>query len=118
MLIYAATVTAAIVGGSVALGVPLEWIAWLVLLVEAVPLATWGGAMLIRRMMRQPRQDWTHLGCDPVAPPLQAPTPRYHIEQSIEKEIDHVTVDFPRISSTPVGLLAAPANHRDGRTAD
>ena len=80
LLIYAAAVTAAIVGGSVALGVPLEWIAWTVLLVEAVPLATWGGAMLIRRMMRQPRQDWTHLGCDPVAPPLPAPAPRVRIE--------------------------------------
>ena len=88
LLIYAATVTAAIVGGSVALGVPLEWIAWTVLLVEAVPLTTWGGAMLIRRMMRQPRQDWTHLGCDPVAPPLPHPAPRYRIEAPAPKLLE------------------------------
>lgn len=66
LLIYAFAVTAAIVAGTVALGVPLEWVAWTVLLVEAVPLATWGGAMLIRRTMRQARQDWSHLTCDPV----------------------------------------------------
>ena len=88
LLIYAAAVTAAIVGGSVALGVPLEWIAWTVLLVEAVPLATWGGAMLMRRMMRQPRQDWAHLTCDPVAPPLPAPLPQYRIETPAPKLIE------------------------------
>jgi hypothetical protein len=68
LLIYVAALTAFIVAGTVATGTPLEQVAWLVLLVEVVPLATLGGAMLIRRMMRQPRRDdWQRLGCDPVS---------------------------------------------------
>ena len=37
---------------------------------------------------RQPRQDWTHLGCDPVAPPLPAPAPRYRIEAPAHKLLE------------------------------
>jgi hypothetical protein len=67
LLIYAASLTAFIVAGTVITNTPLEAVAWLVLLVEVVPLATLGGAMLVRRMMRKARQDWQHLGCDPVS---------------------------------------------------
>ena len=68
LLIYAVALTVFILAGTVATGTPLETVAWLVLLAEVVPLATWGGAMLIRRIMRQPRRDdWQHLGCDPVS---------------------------------------------------
>lgn len=81
LLIYAAAIVAFIVAGTVATGTPLVQVAWLVLLVEVVPLATWGAAMSIRRMSRPKRRDdWAHLGCDPVAPPLAPPAPRVRIE--------------------------------------
>lgn len=81
LLIYAAAIVAFIVAGTLATGTPLEQVAWLVLLVEVVPLATWGAAMSIRRMTHPKRRDdWAHLGCDPVAPPLSPPAPRVRIE--------------------------------------
>jgi len=81
LLIYAAAIVAFIVAGTLATGTPLEQVAWLVLLVEVVPLATVGAAMSLRRMSRKARQDWAHLGCDPVAPPLPPPAPRVRIER-------------------------------------
>jgi hypothetical protein len=67
LLVYAAALTAFIVAGTVITNTPLEAVAWLVLLAEVVPLATLGGAMLVRRMMRQARDDWQHLSADPVS---------------------------------------------------
>jgi hypothetical protein len=118
LLIYVAALTAFIVAGTVATGTPLEAVAWLVLLVEVVPLATLGGAMLVRRMMRKARQDWQHLGCDPVS---RLPVTRAVgeiVAPQTTKEIEHVTVDFPRISSAPVRAISAPPNHRERRAAD
>jgi hypothetical protein len=118
LLIYAAALTAFIVAGTVITNTPLEAVAWLVLLVEVVPLATWAGAMLIRRTMRKARADWQHIGCDPASrlPVTRAVGEIVAPQQT--KEIEHVTVHQPRISSTPVGLLSAPSNHRERRAAD
>ena len=51
LLIYAGAGIAAIVGGSAVLGVPFEWVTWIILLVEVVPLFTWGGALLVRHTL-------------------------------------------------------------------
>ncbi len=93
LLIYAAAIVAFIVAGTLATGTPLVQVAWLVLLVEVVPLATVGAAMSLRRMSRKARQDLT-LTCDPVdrlpkqrvtaeivAPPLPPPAPRVRVER-------------------------------------
>lgn len=66
LLIYAFAVTAAIVAGTVALGVPLEWVAYPVLCVEVAIAATWAGARIARHMTRRERQDCPRLTCDPV----------------------------------------------------
>lgn len=89
LLIYAAFIVAFIVAGTLITNTPLVQVAWLVLLVEVVPLATWGAAMSIRRMSRPKRRDeWQHLGCDPVAPPLPPPAPTYHIERAEPKLLE------------------------------
>ncbi len=126
LFLYAAALTAFILAGTLATHTPLEQVAWLVLLVEVVPLATWGAAMSIRRTSRKARQDWQHLTCDPVAPPLPAPAPRVRIER-VEpklleapgtKEIDYAPRNVARISGKTVYLLTAPTDHRDGRATD
>ena len=68
LLLYAATLTGAIVAITVALGVPLEWVAWTAFLVEAVPLATWAGAMLVRHMTREASETWTYTRPAPRLP--------------------------------------------------
>ena len=63
-----------IVGGTVITQTPLEAVAWLVLLVEVVPLATFAIALQLRKMMRPKRRaDWQHLSADHVD---RLPTPR------------------------------------------
>lgn len=70
LLIFALSVIAGSVALAAVLGVPFNWIIGTVLLVEVVPIGTFGAAIALREMKRQPRQDWTHSGCDPVAPSL------------------------------------------------
>lgn len=74
LFIYTAAMVAFIVGGTVITQTPLEAVAWLVLLVEVVPLATFAIALQLRKMMRlKSRQDWQHLSADHVD---KLPTPR------------------------------------------
>ena len=74
LLIFTAAMVAFIVGGTVITQTPLEAVAWLVLLVEVVPLATFAIALQLRKMMRPKlRTDWQHLGADHVD---RLPTPR------------------------------------------
>ena len=74
LLIFTAAMVAFIVAGTVATGAPLEAVAWLVLLVEVVPIATFAIALQLRKMMRPKRRaDWQHLSADHVD---RLPTPR------------------------------------------
>ena len=74
LLIFTAAMVAFIVGGTVITQTPLEAVAWLVLLVEVVPLATFAFALQLRKMMRhKPRTGWQHLSADHVD---RLPTPR------------------------------------------
>ena len=74
LLIFTAAMVAFIVAGTVITNTPLEAVAWLVLLVEVVPLATFAIALQLRKMMRpKRRQDWQHLSADHVD---RLPTPR------------------------------------------
>ena len=74
LLVYAAAMVAFIVGGSLLTGTPPEVVAWTVLLVEVVPLATFAIALQLRKMMRpKSRTDWQHLSADHVD---RLPTPR------------------------------------------
>lgn len=84
LLIFTAAMVVFIVGGTIATGTPLATVAWLVLLVEVVPLATFAFALQLRKMMRpKSRADWQHLGADHVDR-LQTPRiiaePMYRIE--------------------------------------
>lgn len=90
LLIFTAAMVAFIVGGTVITRTPLEAVAWLVLLVEVVPLATFAFALQLRRMMRpKSRQDWQHLSADHVAPQLEAPwQPRITIEAPERKLLE------------------------------
>ena len=75
LLIFTAAMVVFIIGGTVATGAPLEAVAWLVLLVEVVPLATFAFALQLRKMMRpNARQSWQHLSADHVdrLPPTRA----------------------------------------------
>ncbi len=73
LLIFTAAMVAFIVGGTIATGAPLEAVAWIVLLVEVVPLATFAVALQLRKMMRsKSRGDWQHLSADHVD---RLPTP-------------------------------------------
>ena len=86
LLLYAATVTTALVAVTVALGVPFEWVAWPVLAVELAVFATWGGVRIARHMKRQARQTWTYTRPAPRLPvtrvtaELVAPPARICIE--------------------------------------
>ena len=74
LLIFTVAMVAFIVGGTVITRTPLEAVAWLVLLVEVVPLATFAIALQLRKMMRpKSRTDWQHLSADHVD---RLPTPR------------------------------------------
>lgn len=74
LLIFTVAMVAFIVGGTVITQTPLEAVAWLVLLVEVVPIATFAFALQLRKMMRpKTRQDWQHLSADHVD---RLPTPR------------------------------------------
>ena len=74
LLIFTAAMVAFIVGGTVITQTPLATVAWLVLLVEVVPLATFAFALQLRKMMRhKSRQSWQHLSADHVD---RLPTPR------------------------------------------
>ncbi len=107
LLIYAAAIVAFIVAGTVITGTPLAQVAWLVLLVEVVPLATWGAAMSIRRMSRKARQSWTHLTNDPVAPSLitrATAEPVYRIETTYGHAYTNqppLQIEAPRKELTP-----------------
>lgn len=91
LLVYAAALTAFIVGGTVATGAPLEAVAWLVLLVEVVPLATFAIALHLRKMMRpRSRQDWQHLSADHVD---RLPTPRAVAEIVAPRQVQ---IEAPR----------------------
>ena len=68
LLIYAATVTTALVAVTLALGVPFDWVAWPVLAVELAVFATWGGVRIARHMKRQARQTWTYTRPAPRLP--------------------------------------------------
>jgi hypothetical protein len=68
LLIYAATVTTALVAVTLALGVPFAWVAWPVLAVELAIAATWGGVRIARHMKRQARQTWTYTRQAPRLP--------------------------------------------------
>ena len=68
LLLYAATVVTALVAVTLALGVPLEWVAWPVLAVEVVIAATWGGVRLARHIAREARQTWTYTRPAPRLP--------------------------------------------------
>lgn len=64
-----------VIGGSIALavvlGVPYDWIIGTVLLVEVVPIGTFGAAVILREMKRGiPQGDWTH-----PAPRQRLPAP-------------------------------------------
>jgi hypothetical protein len=73
LLIFTAAMVAFIVGGTVITQTPLEAVAWLVLLVEVVPLATFAFALQLRKMMRpKSRGDWQHMSADHVD---RLPTP-------------------------------------------
>ena len=77
-----------IVGGTVITQTPLEAVAWLVLLVEVVPLATFAIALQLRKMMRpKRRQDWQHLSADHVDK-LQAPRAVAEIVAPHHKQIE------------------------------
>ena len=74
LLIFTAAMVAFIVGGTMITQTPLEAVAWLVLLVEVVPIATFAIALQLRKMMRpKSRGDWQHLSADHVD---RLPTPR------------------------------------------
>ena len=74
LLIFTAAMVAFIVGGTVITQTPLATVAWLVLLVEVVPLATFAFALQLRKMMRpKSRGDWQYLSADHVD---RLPTPR------------------------------------------
>lgn len=74
LLIFTVAMVAFIVGGTVITQTPLEAVAWLVLLVEVVPIATFAFALQLRKMMRpKTRTDWQHLSADHVD---RLPTPR------------------------------------------
>ena len=68
LLLYAASVTTALVAVTVALGVPFEWVAWPVLAVEVAIAATWGGVRLARYMRHKARQTWTYTRPAPRLP--------------------------------------------------
>ena len=74
LLIFTAAMVAFIVAGTVITQTPLEAVAWLVLLVEVVPIATFAIALQLRKMMRPKlRTDWQYLSADHVD---RLPTPR------------------------------------------
>jgi hypothetical protein len=109
LLIYAAALTAFIVAGTLATGTPLAQVAWLVLLVEVVPLATWGAAMSIRRMSHPKRRDdWAHLGCDPVAPQLSQSNTRAEPVYRIETKYGHAYTNQPPLEAPQPLQLEAP----------
>ncbi len=67
LLIFTAAMVAFIVAGTIATQTPLATVAWLVLLVEVVPIATFAFALQLRKMMRpRSRTDWQHLSADHV----------------------------------------------------
>lgn len=84
LLLYAATVAAALLAGALALGVPLDWVAYPVLCVEVAIAATWAGARIARHMTHRERQDLPHISADHadrlpvtrVTAELVAPQPR------------------------------------------
>lgn len=83
LLIFAASVVVGSVSLAVVLGVPFDWIIGTVLLVEVVPIGTFGAAVAWREMKRGIRRgDWTHPAPRqrlPVAaqhPQLEAQQPR------------------------------------------
>ena len=118
LLIFTVAMVAFIVGGTVITQTPLEAVAWLVLLVEVVPIATFAFALQLRKMMRpKTRQDWQHLSADHVD---RLPTPRAVAEivaPQTSKEIDYAR-NVRQLPSQTVHLLAAPTDHRDRRAAD
>ena len=84
-----------IVGGTVITQTPLAQVAWLVLLVEVVPIATFAIALQLRKMMRpKPRQDWQHLSADHID---RLPTPRIIAEPvyRIETKYGHCYSNQP-----------------------
>ena len=91
LLIFTAAMVAFIVGGTVITQTPLEAVAWLVLLVEVVPIATFAIALQLRKMMRpRSRQDWQHLSADHVD---RLPTPRAVAEIVAPRQVQ---IEAPR----------------------
>lgn len=73
LLIFALSIIAGSVALATVLGVPYDWIIATVLLVEVVPVGTFGAAIVLREMKRKTRQDWTH-----PAPRQRLPAPSQH----------------------------------------
>ncbi len=91
LLIFTVAMVAFIVGGTVITQTPLEAVAWLVLLVEVVPIATFAIALQLRKMMRpRSRQDWQHLSADHVD---RLPTPRAVAEIVAPRQVQ---IEAPR----------------------
>lgn len=77
LLIFDISVLAGSIALAVVLGVPYDWIIGTVLLVEVVPVGTFGAAVILREMKRGiPQGDWTH------------PAPRQRLPQSRHPQLE------------------------------
>lgn len=99
LLIYALTIGAIVAGIAVTMRVPLDTALGVFAIGEVAALSVAVPVLVVRlKPKRQPRQDWQHIGCDPVAPPLPAP---YR---------PHITIEAPerKLLEAPRKEIQAP----------
>lgn len=81
LFIYAAFV--GLVAGGISVGMDLPYDKALAMFaLGALGVVSVAAPVLFMRHLPKPkrRDDWAHLGCDPVAPPLPPPAPRVRVE--------------------------------------
>lgn len=85
LLIFNISIIAGSVTLAAVLGVPYDWIIATVLLVEVVPIGTFGAAIAWREMKRATRIDWMH-----PAPRQRLPAPSQHpqLEAPQQRQIE------------------------------